>query len=332
LGHRRAVPVAGDDADTDDDIGQSIPIPYLPGQETLWIGAGMAEVEVNDRGPVNPLASGAEAYYRYAVGDSLTLQLPDGRVIRLRELRVRPREPRWKLSVGSRWFDMDDAKLVRAVYRLSTPMDIWQVVREQDGEDDVPRAVKALLNPLRATVRAVTVEYGLEDGRFWLPRVQSVDVEAQVSFVRAPITFEQSFRYNQVNGLVEVPEPDERIAAMDSLEAAAARDSTALRDSITPRDTLTPRAGIRITRASRDSMRAVRDSLRKERDLARERQCAAGGSYVRSDSRMNGTVPITVSIPCDSVALANSDALPGSLYDDNEELFGEAQRERLVRE
>src|SRR5690606_20829911 len=87
LGHRRAVPVAGDDADTDDDIGQSIPIPYLPGQETLWIGAGMAEVEVNDRGPVNPLASGAEAYYRYAVGDSLTLQLPDGRVIRLRELR-----------------------------------------------------------------------------------------------------------------------------------------------------------------------------------------------------------------------------------------------------
>ena len=332
LGHRRAVPVAGDDADTDDDIGQSIPIPYLPGQETLWIGAGMAEVEVNDRGPVNPLASGAEAYYRYAVGDSLTLQLPDGRVIRLRELRVRPREPRWNLSVGSLWFDMDDAKLVRAVYRLSTPMDIWQVVREQDGEDDVPRAVKALLNPLRATVRAVTVEYGLEDGRFWLPRVQSVDVEAQVSFVRAPMTFEQSFRYNQVNGLVEVPEPDERIAAMDSLEAAAARDSAALRDSITPRDTLTPRAGIRITRASRDSMRAVRDSLRKERDLARERQCAASGSYVRTDSRMNGTVPVTVSIPCDSVALANSDALPGSLYDDNEELFGDAQRERLVRE
>src|SRR5690606_28490598 len=145
----------------DTDAGASVPIPYLPGQETLWIGTGLAEVEVNDRGPVNPLALGAEAYYRYASGDSLSLRLPDGRQIRLHELKIRPREPRWNVSVGSLWFDFENAQLVRAVYRLATPIDIWKVA-EEDGDDDVPGVVKAVLNPMRATVKAVTVEYGLE--------------------------------------------------------------------------------------------------------------------------------------------------------------------------
>lgn len=322
LGHRRAVPIASRDTDMESDAGQNVPIPYLPGQETLWVGAGIAEVEVNDRGPVNPLASGAEAYYRYATGDSVTLQLPDGRLIRLRELQVRPREPRWNLSVGSLWFDMDDARLVRAVYRLSTPMDIWQVVEEQedDDDDDVPRAVKAMLNPLRATVRSVTVEYGLEEGRFWLPRVQSVDAEVQVSFMRAPIRFEQSFRYAAVNGPVEVPEPpaiaEEEAAQVDTLANAGV--VTVMRDER--------------TRAQRDSMRAVRDSLNDARRAEKERECSTTGSYTRRSTRMEGTFPVTVRVPCDSVALANSEALPGSLYDDNEQLFGDAERDRLVRQ
>ena len=65
-------------------------------------------------------------------------------------------KPRWNVSVGSLWFDVENAQLVRAVYRLATPIDIWKVA-EEDGDDDVPGVVKAVLNPMRATVKAVTV-------------------------------------------------------------------------------------------------------------------------------------------------------------------------------
>ena len=67
------------------------PIPYFPGSETLWIGDLVARTEVNDRSLVNPIAGGAEAYYTYATGDSVSFRLPDGRTIQLREMTVRPR-------------------------------------------------------------------------------------------------------------------------------------------------------------------------------------------------------------------------------------------------
>jgi hypothetical protein len=82
--------------------------------------------------------------------------MPDGAKIRLRELRVEPRRPEWKLSVDSFWFDVATGQLVRAVYRFSAPMDIWsrkesrrhkQIsrdggmtdLRDREDDDDVPR-------------------------------------------------------------------------------------------------------------------------------------------------------------------------------------------------
>ena len=145
LGSRQATPSGGRNVRMaigagGSDIG---PIPYHPGQETLWLGSDQVETEINELdGPVHPLANGAEAYYTYARGDSVTLRLGPGRTIRLRELRVRPREPRWNLSVGSLWFDADNAQLVRAVFRLAVPMEIWDVVEEVEeydaGDDDGP--------------------------------------------------------------------------------------------------------------------------------------------------------------------------------------------------
>lgn len=309
LGFRRAVPIGGDDVDVG--MGGDVPIPYVPGQESLWIGTTVAKVELDDREPVHPLVPGAEAYYRYATGDSLSLRLPDGRTIRLRELRVRPREPRWNLFVGSLWFDVDNAQLVRAVYRLATPIEIWQVAAEDDDpdDDDVPRLVRTLLNPMRATLRAVTVEYGLEGGRFWLPRLQSLEAEAEVAFMRVPVRFEQSFRYASVNGTVEVPEPP---AQADSARASITFSLTVGGDE--------RRAG--------DSLRTGRDSLR----AAREAECARTGYRTSHTRRLDGSVPVTVRIPCDTVALANSPALPGSIYDPKEELFGDDLRDLLVRE
>src|SRR5437764_87066 len=95
------------------------PIPYDPGSETLWIGSGVQRTVDENKGVIHPLAEGSEAYYTYAAGDSANFRLPDGSVIRLRELRVRPRNPKWNLAVGSMWFDLSGGQLVRAAYRMS---------------------------------------------------------------------------------------------------------------------------------------------------------------------------------------------------------------------
>jgi hypothetical protein len=162
-GSRSAMPIAGSDGrgTLNGDIS---PVPYYPGNESLWIGSSAAKSAVDENeGLVHPLAEGAEAYYTYESGDSVTFRLPGGRTILLRELRVRPREPRWNLAVGSLWFDMQGGQLVRAAYRMAVPMDIVAVSRSDDSSafDDVPALIKPMLFPMTAQVSAIGVEYGL---------------------------------------------------------------------------------------------------------------------------------------------------------------------------
>ncbi len=233
-GARAVSPViTKEEGSVDADLNGAAPIPYFPGRETLWIpsGRGLARAEVDDREFVHPLAVGAEAYYRYATGDSITVKLPDGRAIALREMRITARRPDWHLFVGSFWFDTESGQLVRAAYRMSVDMDVWDVASEESQrglaealerarldtnaarrgkaeaaarrearDDEAPGWVKGLLSPMRATISAVTVEYGLHQGRFWMPRQNVAEGEAQAGFLRIPIKFEESFRYDRVVG------------------------------------------------------------------------------------------------------------------------------------
>jgi hypothetical protein len=271
-------------------------IPYSPGRETLWIGSGLAKADVSEDEIIHPLAAGAEAYYTYASGDSVSFQLPGGQRIELRELLIRPRQPKWNVAVGSLWFDVSTAHLVRAVYRMAQEMDIMAVAKEtsedtKNPEDDIPRWVKPMIMPMKAMVSAITVEYGLHEGRFWLPRAQTIEGDAQVSFMHIPFKLEQRFTYASVNGTD--PMPDLVIAVGDT-----ARDS--------------------VSRAAR------RDRRRSE--------CKNGTERVRTQYRSNETLRIRVVTPCDSVALAHSPELPKSIYDDGEAVFGSAERDALVSE
>ena len=208
-GQRTAAPMLEGSGDGDVDFGGLEQVPYFPGRETLWIGSGIAKSDVSDEDIIHPLAKGSEAYYTYATGDSVTFQLPAGARIQLRELLVRPRTPKWNVAVGSLWFDESSGQLVRAVYRLAVPMDIVEIAKEEndpaDKDDDMPGWVRGLITPMTAQVKAITVEYGLHEGRFWLPRVQSIEGDAQVSFMHVPFTMEQSFRYTSVNGTDPFP-------------------------------------------------------------------------------------------------------------------------------
>jgi len=110
-------------------------------------------------------------------------------------------------------------------------MDIMAVAKEanaeeQNHDDDMPRWLKPMMTPMKAMVSAVTVEYGLHEGRFWLPRSQTIEGEAQVSFMHIPFKLEQRYSYASVNGTEPLPELTIAVAdtASDSVSRAARRE------------------------------------------------------------------------------------------------------------
>jgi hypothetical protein len=292
LGKRMVMPML--EGAGDSEVGdEGVAIPYFPGRESLWIGSGLAKADVSESEIIHPLANGAEAYYTYATGDSVSFQLSAGNRIQLRELIVRPREPKWNVALGSLWFDIASSRLVRAVFRLAEPLDIWAKADEEadDDDDKPPKWVKALMSPMTGKVNAVTVEYGLHEGRFWMPRLQGLEGEAQAGFMHVPFKLEQSFKYASVNGsLPSIPQ----IAAIDT-----AQDSTS---------------------------RAYRRLKRREacKDMS--------NSQSRTSTRHDGSLLVIVQTPCDTAKLAHSPELPKSIYDEGEEVFGVSERDALIAE
>lgn len=302
-GMRAAIPIAPEDAQKKAQRGMSedmmIPIPYYPGYESLFPTGGMADADVNERELLHPLANGAEAYYTYETGDSVTLRLADGIVVPLRELQVRPRGPNWKAVVGSFWFDVRSGQLVRAAYRLSTPIDVWSAIEDDDpsADKDVPRAVKGLISPIKAELSAASVEYALYEGRFWLPRLQTFQGHGQVSFVRVPFAMQHAFKYASVNARDSLP----RIAVTDSVRG-------------TPREA--------------NTARTARTPLRQ--------QCDTSGSMIqrrtaaRDPHGNHENLRVAYQVPCDMSMLATSPELPNSIFDANEEIFGSRESEALI--
>jgi len=294
-GQRSAFPMLDGIGKGDIDIGDTgTDIPYAPGRETLWIGSGIAKADVSENEIIHPLASGAEAYYTYESGDSVSFQLPGGQRIEIKELRIRPREPKWNVAVGSLWFDAQNARLVRAVYRMAQEMDIMAVAKEEDDEDpedEIPAWVKPMILPMKANVSAITVEYGLLEGRFWLPRAQTVEGNAQVSFMHIPFKLEQKYSYSSVNG--DIPMPDVAVAFADTASDSVSR------------------------------------AARRER---RRSECETGTQRVRAVRDDEDELRVIVRTPCDTAALARSPELPKSIYDEGEEVFGSSERDALISE
>ena len=414
----RAVAPAFKEAKASFDVGDFAPLPYFPGRETLWFPSGdmkVARAEVDERDMLHPLATGAEAYYRYATGDSVSFRLPDGSRVTLREMRITARRPQWRAFVGSFWFDAERGSLVRAGYRMAADMDIWDVAgedarrefdqaiakaggdarkayeealskagsrldtaraREQMNraielarrtagaereDDDVPTLVKGLINPMRATISAITVEYGLYEGRFWLPRLNVAEGEAQAGFIRMPVRVEERYRYDAVNAAaapLRIPTPTELGLGDDTTSYAqgsitigdagpdtattaagrATRDSARVRGLALRVDSLQRRLDSAVTRADTARTRQLRQRLARARVsvqmAARRRdECARDSTYFAGvRTRHDDDVPMRVAVrrPCDPTRLERSAELPGSIYEPGEGIFGTAERDALL--
>ncbi len=205
LGAREAIPVAIPGVQIPDDLedwAQSF-IPE-PGADRLWLTPD------EDGFAWHPLVRNGESVYRYATGDTTVIRLPDGRSIRLVELRVTPRRRDIRLVTGSFWIEMDDHAIVQAVFRPARDFDLDRDMRTLDPDDaedtdDIP----GILKPVRFEIRYITVEYGLWEMRWWLPRLMAFDGSLQLGAAHFPLDLEVTYSDYEVEpdrfGLPELP-------------------------------------------------------------------------------------------------------------------------------
>jgi hypothetical protein len=191
-------------------------------------------------------------------------------------------------------------------------------IRELEEEEDIPGWVRGMMTPLKANLEAVTIEYGLFGGRFWLPRTQYAEAKAQASFLRVPVRIEESFTYASVNGPEAMPAltpPPPTI--WDSLFGPGSK----------PYDSLT-----REERRERNrAVARVAGSAAERRAKRREQECAETGSFTRSWDRYDGALQMNVRVPCDTTLLVNSPDLAPSIYDSAEDVFGISERDELLK-
>jgi hypothetical protein len=332
-GTRVAIPIAGvpkaeHDAvqDVADDRDLS-PVPYFPGAENIWIGGGTAKADVDEKSLIHPLANGAESWYTYAIGDSASFRLPDGRMVRIRELKIRPRVPKVNVVVGSMWFDVTSGNLVRATYRLAASAKAGVSVQGPDSSRGIGITIaqlvaKALVGPGNAEISAIVVEYGLFQGRFWLPRMQSMEGHVEVMFARVPVTYENVFEYASVNSDLKLPQ-----FAVDTMSRGGIRYPRPPAELDTAAKRRWRDSAMVVYRAA---VKARQDSVKAGKSVGSMAQCDSSKTRIITEYRYEKKLAVELRIPCDVDALTHSADFTGSIYDKNEDVFGSADREKAI--
>ncbi len=216
IGAREAIPAVKAKVELPDDLrGDLADYAFDPADDGITVGFGRSD-DGEGRGVRlgHPLAPGSEADYRFATGDSSVLVFPDGRTIVLRELRVMPRRLDFKLMSGSLWIDEKSHGVVRALFRPARPFDFEEDVGDKDH--DIPGFAK----PIRGEVRYITIDYGLWDRRWWLPRLIAFDAVATAgSWLQMPLRYERLYSDYEVTGDTtspRAPRPPRATPAADS--------------------------------------------------------------------------------------------------------------------
>jgi hypothetical protein len=101
----------------------------------------------------HPLSEAGENDYDFAIQDSLSIRLPD-HVVRVYEIRVRPKDPSQPRLVGALYIDRSTADVVRMAFTFTRPAYL-----DKELEDI-----------------SIVLENALVLGRFWLPLHQEVEI------------------------------------------------------------------------------------------------------------------------------------------------------------
>ncbi len=165
---------------------------------------------------VSPLDSGAEQFYRYRSGDTVTVSTPGGQTVRAVAVNAVPRRRAVRFVSAVLWIEAESFGLVRLAFRPAKPIDselVWCVVCEggggprvlvdlAGGAEGAPgdasqapggggksapgvlgrlanAALRSAMPRMELGVAAVVADYALWDSRHWLPR--SMTLEASMA-------------------------------------------------------------------------------------------------------------------------------------------------------
>ncbi len=152
-----------------------------------------------ERAAVHPLAPGAEAFYRYAIIDSVQLTLP-GRTVRAVGVRITPTQADASLIAGELWLDAATAETVRLSF-VFIGKRLW-VDSIGPSRRDTARADRGAALVERILRVSADLEYGLYQERFWLPFRQAITLDVRLPWFKnlvVPVHFITTFRDVRVN-------------------------------------------------------------------------------------------------------------------------------------
>jgi len=198
-------------------------------------------------GALHPLASTGPAWYRYTLTGGLSVSPGGSGALRLLRIEVKPRRIGPALLAGQMWIDSATAQVVRLTFRYVGTA-LWA---KPEGAHSSDSASAGRLNALANRIVSVDadLEYGLQDGKYWMPRRQVVSGRVRIPVVsdlvipfQATTTFED-FEINTgrpIGFTVPLPDsaadveglPHRRAVRQDSLRAERRRRDWGVSDSL----------------------------------------------------------------------------------------------------
>ena len=118
------------------------------------------------RGAPHPLAPGADRFYRYAAGDSLSIATGSKRVT-IRSITITPKAAGGAYVVGKLWVDVLTGDVARFTFRF-VGTDLW-ATPDGNTRGDSAEARRANRLVSRILQLDADLEYGLQDNRYWMP-------------------------------------------------------------------------------------------------------------------------------------------------------------------
>ena len=133
-------------------------------------------------GALHPLARTGPEWYRYAMTGGLTVTPARGGALRLVRVEVTPRRTGPALVAGQLWVDSATAEVVRLTFRYVGTA-LW--VRPKQGRRGPDSARAGRLNTLANRIVSIDVdlEYGLQEGRYWMPYRQTIAGRVKIPVV-----------------------------------------------------------------------------------------------------------------------------------------------------
>ena len=158
-------------------------------------------------GALHPLARGAERLYHYDLMDSVSAVMPGRAPLRLYKVQVIPKHAAPALVAGQLWIDAATYDVVRFSFRyVGTGL---FVAPDSAGDDSTSaRRINRLAN--RYITIDVDLEYGQQDGRYWMPSRQTVVGTFTIPLTRGKvIPFQASTEFSDYEiGLDRLDSPD----------------------------------------------------------------------------------------------------------------------------